>query len=760
MDILITLVKSTAILSLFYVLYQAILQKDTFYAANRHYLLAGIIAALILPFIEFTKTIYIDIPVISDTVMDTDNFVPILLETALEEKAFVINWAKVALVIYGVGVSFMIGRLLVQLYSLYSLLTKYPSNTVGKFTYVQIADTMTPFSFFRYICYNPALHTQEELQMIIAHEKVHASQLHTIDVLLTQVVLAFQWVNPLAWFYKKSLEQNLEFLADSGALQAVHSSKAYQYTLVKVSTTALRPALTNQFYHSLIKKRIVMLNKETSRRRNLFKLGAILPLLALFMYSFNVKEVIKYQEVAGVEETAFAKADSGTLNSKSNLIKVSNSQPIKENTSDKTLVTRTEIDPDSAKSNSIDKDSDNTNTGNTPVLVSKTQESQHPVFVINHTTADTQIEALEIYFKENHPDALIDIHDIKRDNKGEITSYQVKTKFKNTPEWHQILGINDKNSVSQGIQFQYLPGSVIQLKELGPKGFEMRSSSKGLYINDDALEMEPASLLGGLQLVTQNVDSDPFRVKITKDYTKEQLDALVVQLKKEYDVTFSYSNINFNNAGEITSISIKAVDNVTGNTANNRIASDTPIGTIIISRTSKGAFGVQVGGNSAKAAMGIDEWEKVREKRMQERRKELDEQREEATVERDKRREELEALKEEMKSQRKGRGEEMREQMDEKRKEMKEELKARRKEMKKKLKDSEKDGYTTHFNFRSDNNDKEPLYYLNGEKVSKDQIKDLTPDEIESVNVLKGKAALDGYGKEGKNGVVVIQLKN
>jgi len=57
-----------------------------------------------------------------------------------------------------------------------------------------------------------------------------------------------------------------------------------------------------------------MLNKQASRKRNLLKLGIVLPLLAIFLYSFNIKRVTAYNEiqdpVGQVEEaSAFAKAE-------------------------------------------------------------------------------------------------------------------------------------------------------------------------------------------------------------------------------------------------------------------------------------------------------------------------------------------------------------------------------------------------------------------------------------------------------------------
>jgi hypothetical protein len=312
METLIIIAKSAAILSLFYLTYLLVLQKDTFFSANRHFLIGGIIAALTLPFIEFTQTSFIDMP-IYEAMPVTTSFGPMTQEMTPVAPSFTMNWWLVALITYLVGVGIMLTRLGIQLASLQRLIQRHPKTKQGRYTFIEVYDDIAPFSFFQTIVYNPKIHTVTELEMILEHEKVHASQWHTIDVLLTQITLAIQWANPLAWLYKESLEQNLEFIADSKAARIAASSTAYQRTLVKVSSTALRPALTNNFYHSLIKKRIVMLNKEASQRRNLWKLGLVLPMLTLFMYSFNVNEVVEYREVSSLsentEDSAFAKAD-------------------------------------------------------------------------------------------------------------------------------------------------------------------------------------------------------------------------------------------------------------------------------------------------------------------------------------------------------------------------------------------------------------------------------------------------------------------
>jgi hypothetical protein len=61
--------------------------------------------------------------------------------------------------------------------------------------------------------------------------------------------------------------------------------------------------------------------------------------------------------------------------------------------------------------------------------------------------------------------------------------------------------------------------------------------------------------------------------------------------------------------------------------------------------------------------------------------------------------------------------------------------------------------------FFSNDNDK-PLIIVNGEKMSSDLINSINPNQIDSMTVLKGDDATGTYGKEAKNGVIIIKLKD
>lgn len=52
-----------------------------------------------------------------------------------------------------------------------------------------------------------------------------------------------------------------------------------------------------------------------------------------------------------------------------------------------------------------------------------------------------------------------------------------------------------------------------------------------------------------------------------------------------------------------------------------------------------------------------------------------------------------------------------------------------------------------------------PIFFVNGEQVAENSVESINPDDIASINVLKGDAAVDKYGEAGRNGVVEITMK-
>ena len=295
-SVLVYLLKSAVILSIFFAGYWLLLRKDVNFKFNRNYLLIGLLSAAILPAIYFTRTVIVEaqpqqfegIPI---TIMDGET---IPTETPTD-------WWQIAGIAYLVVTGFFLLKFLLQIGSVLAIICKNRSVSENGYSYIRTKNAQSPFSFFKYIVFNPTHHDAEDLDLILEHERIHASEWHSADILISNLAQSLLWFNPLSWLYRKSIEQNLEFLADRGTVETKSKLKQYQHALVKVSVADLKPALTNHFYQSFIKKRIMMLNTNKSKSNPGWKMAIIAPLILGFMFMVNLKTEAQVKEVTVYE---------------------------------------------------------------------------------------------------------------------------------------------------------------------------------------------------------------------------------------------------------------------------------------------------------------------------------------------------------------------------------------------------------------------------------------------------------------------------
>ena len=281
--IFIYFLKANALLLLFYLAYYFLLQKETFFTTNRWFLLSGLITAISLPLFFITKTIIIE---------TSQNFV-LQRGSKISKQNFsivnVIDWNLIIITTYLLVLLVFISMTLGNLVSFFRLIKNQKIEVQKPFFLVEIEDKINPFSFFNYIVYTKNSYSEADLKDILNHEKVHCREYHSIDVLVTQLFCAIFWFNPIIWLYKKAIMLNLEFIADYKAIENIEDKKAYQMTLLKVVTDHNCLSITNNFYQSLIKKRIVMLNKNQSHKSNSWKYFLVIPVVAAFIFVFQIK---------------------------------------------------------------------------------------------------------------------------------------------------------------------------------------------------------------------------------------------------------------------------------------------------------------------------------------------------------------------------------------------------------------------------------------------------------------------------------------
>ena len=288
------LLKASGLVILLFLFYQLFLKNETFFKSIRSYFLIGLLMVISLPLIE--------IPIYVEYVANQFNNVEFVETSNQIVKTPQINWTFIISSIYIIGVLFFLLKFLIQLISLGYLIAKHPAVKEGKHYFIETSKNISPFSFFNIIIFNNEKFTSEELEQIINHEKAHAIQWHSLDTLLAHILVIILWFNPFVWLFKKAVEQNLEYLADKYALELAENHKLYQFTLLKTSQISYCADITNNFYNSLIKKRIIMLHKNPSTNKNQWKYALLIPLLTAFVFIFNTKTIAQEKKLVELEK--------------------------------------------------------------------------------------------------------------------------------------------------------------------------------------------------------------------------------------------------------------------------------------------------------------------------------------------------------------------------------------------------------------------------------------------------------------------------
>ena len=299
------LLKASALLGIFYLSYLILLERETSFNLNRKFLLGGLIASGVLPVIYFTRKVYLKANTQNFSFISDATVTPVPADTP-------IDWWQITGVIYLIVTVFFLLRFANQLKNILRVIYSNDFEQISGLKYLKTTGDQLPFSFFNYIIFNPSIHTDKDLELIMEHEKIHAQQLHSIDIVLVNLVSCILWFNPFSWWYKRSIEQNLEFIADRETVVNTTKIKEYQHALIKVSVANLKPALTSHFYQSFIKKRILMLNKKSSNQYPAWKLSLVMPLLLAFMLLFNVKteaQIKNTEDIKGSGSTGDAETE-------------------------------------------------------------------------------------------------------------------------------------------------------------------------------------------------------------------------------------------------------------------------------------------------------------------------------------------------------------------------------------------------------------------------------------------------------------------
>ena len=259
----------------FLVIYDLFLKRETFFQWNRFYLIATYILSLLLPWvkIEALKTTVPEQYAVYPEFLWNANS-PAVIAAGTISSGYQISWQEG--VLYG-------GMLLAALYfgyKLYRLRQLREQGTIEhfpNFTQVVVKNSELAFSFFKSIFLGDKVLSREH-KSIIQHELVHIKQKHSLDLVFFELMRIIGWFNPLVYVYQNRISELHELIADAHVPKTERAAH-YDLLLSQVFQTQ-NISFVNQFYKkSLIKKRIVMLQKSKSKKIFQLKYLLLVPLV-------------------------------------------------------------------------------------------------------------------------------------------------------------------------------------------------------------------------------------------------------------------------------------------------------------------------------------------------------------------------------------------------------------------------------------------------------------------------------------------------
>lgn len=280
---------------LFYAFYRLFFYKDTFFKLRRALLLAFFALAFLYPLMNLQEWVKEQPPMAGMIRLYSAILLP---EITVEAARPAIDWLLLlergAACVYLGGVGWLAVRFFLQLGSILRLAHISKKTCLQGVPVYILAKPAGPFSFFRMIFLYPAPYSEDEISEMLAHEKTHVAEGHSIDVMLSELASILCWVNPFVWLLKREVRYNLEYLADNTVIRSGYDSKSYQYHLLGLAHHAPAAAnLYNSFHVLPLKNRIHMMNKKRSRGIGRTKYLAFIPLVALLMLLSNIEAVAR-----------------------------------------------------------------------------------------------------------------------------------------------------------------------------------------------------------------------------------------------------------------------------------------------------------------------------------------------------------------------------------------------------------------------------------------------------------------------------------
>lgn len=295
--------------------YRFMLRNKAFHAYNRFYLLAIVLLSLALPLLhinifqheEAHRTGVIQMLQFvnaGDHYMDTVVAAPVQKSYPGLPGLLPVIYSAVCLVFFIL--------LMQMLFRIHSMILQNKTILINDVRFINTAGGQgTPFSFFKYIFWNDRIDMNTASgKSIFKHEVAHIREYHSWDKMFINTVLVAFWSNPVFWFIRRELNIIHEFTADKRSVE--NGDKAAFAAMILAATyPQQRFAITNNFFYSPVKRRLMMLTKKQDPKMNYISRLLVLPLAVIVFAAFSLKTKMVKAPAAPSEKQIVVVIDAG-----------------------------------------------------------------------------------------------------------------------------------------------------------------------------------------------------------------------------------------------------------------------------------------------------------------------------------------------------------------------------------------------------------------------------------------------------------------
>ncbi|RFS19766.1 M56 family peptidase [Chitinophaga silvatica] len=260
--------------------YHIALRNNKFHHWNRFYLIGITVLSIILPLINIPITGKSEQ---SQLLYYTANMFTATGTPTIHPAPSAINLSSILLAIYIIVAFILLTRLIFSLSKLLRLVKRSKIFDIPPYHLVENEIIRTPFSFFSYIFWDTTPIDSLKGQQILRHELVHIQEKHSSDKLFMEIITSIGWLNPFFFLIKRELILIHEFLADKKA--AGKEVGSYAETILQAAFQTNQFKITNNFFQSPIKRRILMLTRFHHPRFSYMRRILVLPLSAFIFCS-------------------------------------------------------------------------------------------------------------------------------------------------------------------------------------------------------------------------------------------------------------------------------------------------------------------------------------------------------------------------------------------------------------------------------------------------------------------------------------------